>query len=364
MKQEELISKAFKTLDALNPEATFLSENALCNVDTWYDTGCYALNAIISGKLKDGGVPKGRIVIFAGPSQTGKTLLVNKILGLAQKKGIVPVIFDTEFAIDKTTTAGVGLDPDKTKYVPVYTIENARNQISTFLDSVVENNLQGKFIISLDSLGNLAGSKEVQDTEKDKAAADMGTRAKGLKSMLRLLTYKAGRAGVTILMTNHTYSDPAALYPSLVQNQSGGSGPLYMASVIVQLARKNEKQDESDTQDAILPEAKNYSGATLRALTVKNRFVPPFLEASIHLNYLTGLDQYSGLLEMAVNHGLIVQTGSTYQKPDGIKLGYAKNFTKDKGFFEKLIPELDKKLATAYKYGNISTGAANDTEEE
>lgn len=361
MKQDELLSKAFKSLDALNPEATFLSENALCNVDTWYDTGCYALNAIVSGKLKDGGVPKGRIVIFAGPSQTGKTLLVNKILGIAQKKGITPVIFDTEFAIDKTTTAGVGLDPDKTKYVPVYTIENARNQISTFLDSIVENNLQGKFIISLDSLGNLAGSKEVMDVEKDKSAADMGTRAKGLKSMLRLLTYKAGRAGVTILMTNHTYSDPASLYPSLVQNQSGGSGPLYMASVIVQLAKKNEKQESED--EAILPEAKNYNGVTLRALTVKNRFVPPFLEASINLNYLTGLDKYSGLLEMAVNHGLIVQTGSTYQKADGTKLGYAKTFTKDKSFFESLIPELDKKLATAYKYGNVS-GDASSSEEE
>jgi RecA/RadA recombinase len=352
MKQDDLLSKAFKTLDALNPEATFLSENALCNVDTWYDTGCYALNAIVSGKLKDGGIPKGRITIFAGPSQTGKTLLVNKILGIAQKKGIIPVIFDTEFAIDKTTTAGVGLDPDKTKYVPVFTIENARNQISTFLDSIVENNLQGKFIISLDSLGNLAGSKEVTDVEKDKSAADMGTRAKGLKSMLRLLTYKAGRAGVPILMTNHTYSDPASLYPSLVQNQSGGSGPLYMASVIVQLAKKNEKQ-ESD-EEAILPEARNYSGVTLRALTVKNRFVPPFLEASINLNYLTGLDKYSGLLEMAVNHGLIIQTGSTYTKPDGTKLGYAKSFTKDKKFYEELIPLLDKKLEATYKYGNVA----------
>jgi len=360
MNQSEILSKAFKTLDALNPEATFLSENALCNVDTWYDTGCYALNAIISGKLKDGGIPKGRIVIFAGPSQTGKTLLVNKILGIAQKKGIIPVIFDTEFAIDKNTTAGVGLDPDKTKYVPVYTIENARNQISTFLDSIVENNLQGKFIISLDSLGNLAGSKEVQDAEKDKGAADMGTRAKGLKSMLRLLTYKAGRAGVPILMTNHTYSDPAALYPSLVQNQSGGSGPLYMASVIVQLAKKNEKQENED--EAILPEARNYSGVTLRALTVKNRFVPPFLEASINLNYLTGLDRYSGLLEMAVNHGLIIQAGATYTKPDGTKLGYAKNFTKDKKFFDDLIPLLDKKLEAAYKYGNASGEPVSEKE--
>ena len=32
------ISDVFSTLDKLNPEATYLSENALSNVDTWYDT--------------------------------------------------------------------------------------------------------------------------------------------------------------------------------------------------------------------------------------------------------------------------------------------------------------------------------------
>ena len=57
---------------------------------------------------------------------------------------------------------------------------------------------------------------------------------------------------------------------------------------------------------------------------------------------------------MAVNHGLIIQTGATYQKPDGTKLGYAKNFTKDSKFYEELIPLLDKKLEAAYKYGNAT----------
>ena len=44
---KDQIADVFSSLDKLNPEATYLSENALSNVDTWYDTGCYALNAII-----------------------------------------------------------------------------------------------------------------------------------------------------------------------------------------------------------------------------------------------------------------------------------------------------------------------------
>ena len=347
MSNDKKLQEVFDTLDE-SPYATFLSENALSNIDTWYDTGSYALNAIISGKLKDGGVPKGRVIIFAGETGTGKTLLINKILGLAQKQGISPVIFDSEFAVDAESAKNVGLDPEKTKYVPVDTVEGLRNTISKFLDKIIENNLQGKFIISIDSLGNLSSEKEQQDIIKDKTASDMGSRAKGIKSLLRTLTLKAGQAGVTVLISNHTYADPVSLYPSLIKNQSGGSGPLYMASVIVQLAKKNEKS-ESDDQE-ILPEAKNYSGATLRALTVKNRFVPPFLETSLYLNFLNGLDKYSGLFDMAVNHNIIIQTGSTYTLPDGTKLGYKKNFLNEEFYENTIMPKLEQVLKEKYKY--------------
>ena len=350
------LQDVFDVLDE-TPYATFLSDNTLSNVDTWYDTGSYALNAIISGKLKDGGVPKGRVIIFAGETGTGKTLLINKILGLAQKQGINPVIFDSEFAVDSESARNVGLDPEKTKYVPVDTVEGLRNTISKFLDKVIENKLQGKFIISIDSLGNLSSEKEQQDIAKDKAAADMGSRAKGIKSLLRTLTLKAGQAGVTVLISNHTYSDPVALYPSLIKNQSGGSGPLYMASVIVQLAKKNEKSE--DDKDEILPEARNYSGATLRALTTKNRFVPPFLETSLYLNFLNGLDKYSGLFDMAVNHGIILQTGSTYTMPDGTKLGYKKNFINEKFYEEIILPGLEKVMTGKYKYSQNDSQEVN-----
>jgi RecA/RadA recombinase len=350
--RDKNLQDVFEVLDE-TPYATFLSENTLSNVDTWYDTGSYALNAIISGKIKDGGVPKGRVVIFAGETGTGKTLLINKILGLAQKQGINPVIFDSEFAVDAESAKNVGLDPVNTKYVPVETVESLRNCLSKFLDKVIENKMQGKFIISIDSLGNLSSEKEQQDILKDKSAADMGSRAKGIKSLLRTLTLKAGQAGVTVLISNHTYSDPVALYPSLIKNQSGGSGPLYMASVIVQLAKKNEKVESDD--DEILPEAKNYAGATLRALTTKNRFVPPFLETSLYLNFLNGLDKYSGLFDMAVNHGIIMQTGSTYTMPDGSKLGYKKNFINEKFYEDIILPELEKILCEKYRYSKPET---------
>ena len=350
------VLKVFDKLEKLNPEAKFLSESALSTVNEWVDTGCMVLNAIISGSLY-GGVPVGRITGFSGPSAAGKTYIINKILANAQKKGMIPVIFDTEAAIDASSTTGVGLDSDQVKYVPVQTVEDCRNQISTFLDSVMEAKMRNKFILSIDSLGNLASQKELDDTEKGKTAMDMGTRAKGLKSMMRLLTFKAAQAGVTILFSNHTYDDPSAMFPTLVKAQSGGKGPVYLASVLVQLAKRDEKHDKTNEDDEILPEANKVSGTTLRALTVKNRFVPPFLECEAYLNFKRGLDKYSGLKEMAVNHGVIEQTGSTFVLPSdkegvpGQKLGYYKNWKNNEELWEKtILPNLEKKLKKQYSY--------------
>ena len=341
--------KALESLDKMNSLAGFLDESTLSNVNEWHDTGCLVLNSIISGSLHKG-VPKGRVTGFAGPSMAGKTYIINKILASAQKQGMIPVIFDTEAAVDESSVSGVGLDPSGVKYVPVQTVEETRNQIVQFLDKIIENNQQGKFIISIDSLGNLASQKEMDDIGKDKSAVDMGTRAKGLKSMMRTLTFKAAEADTTILFSNHTYDDPAAMFPSLVKNQAGGKGPVYLASVLVQLAKKDERHDKNNNSDQMIAEAKTYSGTTLRALTVKNRFVPPFLEAEMYLNFKTGLDKYSGLLNIAVNHGAIIQTGSTYQLPDGTKLGYYKQWRDNEEVWEQILPVIEEKLAKDYHY--------------
>ena len=173
---------AFKAIDDLNPDATFLSESALSNISSYIDTGCMALNAIISGSMHKG-IPSGRITGFAGPSMAGKTLIMNKIMANAQKKGYIPVIWDSEVAVDKKSAENVGMDTSKVKYYPVETVEDCRNQMSMFLDNVIkarESNPDLKFIAAIDSLGNLASAKEIKDAASGKDAADVGQRAKCL----------------------------------------------------------------------------------------------------------------------------------------------------------------------------------------
>lgn len=345
---------AFKTIDDLNPDATFLNESALSNISSFIDTGSMALNSIISGSLY-GGVPSGRVTGFSGPTSCGKTYIINRILANAQKAGRYVVIWDTENAVDNKGATNMGIDTSKVKYCPVETVEQCRNQISQFLDTVIEKQLKGQFIISIDSLGNLVSTKEMNDVAAGKDAADMGTRAKGLKSMLRVLTHKAAKADVPILFSNHIYENPAAMFPSLVKQQSGGSGPLYMSSVLVQMAVKNEKTSggSSGSREAVedtTPLSKDINGVTLRVLTTKNRVVPPFMETEMYLNFKTGLAKYSGLLDMAVGYGIVVQNGATFALADGTKLGYYKSWRQDEEVWNHILPQLEAKLQSELQY--------------
>lgn len=355
------LKNIFGDVDKMNPDGSTMDDNCISTPSDWIDTGSKALNAIISGSLYKG-VPVGRITGFAGPSGAGKTLIINKVLANAQKKGYVAVIWDSEVAVDKQSAKNVGMDLKKTKYYPVETIEECRNQISTFLDNVIAaNDPNLKFIVSIDSLGNLASSKEIEDARKGKDAADVGQRAKATKSMMRSITYKAAKAGVPILFSNHIY-EGMEMFPSLIKNQAGGKGPIYLASVLVQLATRNEKVSDNPDEDSIAI-ANNVSGVTMSAMTVKNRVVPPFLKTELYLNFKTGLDANTGLFDLALALKVIEQAGKTYQF-QGESVGYRKNIEKDPAFWEKVCPILEQKLQEELRYGTVDSNDLNEDSDE
>jgi RecA/RadA recombinase len=339
----------FKSVDELNPDASTLDNNTLSTADEWIDTGSFALNAIISGSMFKG-IPSGRITGFAGPSQAGKTLIMNKIMANAQKMGYTPVVWDSEVAVDKRSAEGAGMDTSKVKYYPVETIEDCRNQICKFLDNVISiNNPEYKFIVAIDSLGNLASGKEIRDAIAGKDASDVGQRAKAIKSMMRTLTYKAAKAKVPILFSNHIY-DSMEMFPSLVKTQSGGKGPIYLASVLVQLNTRNEKTSDNPNEASVAI-SNNVSGVTLSAMTVKNRFVPNFLKTELYLNFKTGLDKYSGLFDIALAYNVLEKNGNRYNFGD-VNMGFRKDIEKNSEAWEKIMPTLEGVLQKQLCYSH------------
>lgn len=349
---EDALNSALGSIDDINPESSFLNEESLSNVTDWIDTGSYALNAIMSGSVY-GGVAVGRITGLVGLSGTGKTLVMNKIMANAIKKNYRPLYFDTENALDAMTAQQLGCDISKIKHIPVEFVEDCKNQLAVLLTKLIDANLKRKVIIFIDSLGNLLTRKELDDSLENKSAMDMGLKAKMIGSMLKMLTTRAARAEVPVVFSNHIYENPGQMHPSMIKTQSGGLKPVYISSVVLQLSTTNEKI-EAGSKAISSGVSNKISGVNLRALTTKNRFVVPFLEANMYLNYKTGLSKYKGLLEMAVASGLIKQRGSVYDM-DGESIGYASKFEDDAGFWENgPLQKLDALLKSELSYSNES----------
>ncbi len=350
---EKDVKKALDDIDSVNPFATYLSDSTLSRVGGWIDTGSYVLNAIVSGSIH-GGIPKGRVTMLAGESMTGKSLFVMKILAAAQKEGLIPVIFDTENAIDPEGAERLGLDVSNVKYVPCISIEQTRNALYKFLTTVKEKGLEGKFIVAIDSLGNLQSELSLARMGKDSTSTDMGTNARAMKSLMQTCTNLGAVTQTTILCTNHVYDNPAALFPSIEKNMPGGKSCVYLPSVTIQLARKPVKSDGGKTMDGETAVAqKNYAGIIIRALTRKNRFIKQYLEGEMYLSFASGLDRYFGMIDLAVGVGAVISTGATYQLPDGKKLGYYKNWRKDKELWENtILPVVEDRIGKVWSYSN------------
>ena len=188
-----------------------------------------------------------------------------------------------------------------------------------------------------------------------------------MKSLMQTCTNLGATTQTTILCTNHVYDDPSAMFPSIEKNMPGGKSIVYLPSVTIQLARKPMKSDGGKTMDAETAVGqKNYAGILIRALTRKNRFIKQYLQGEMFLSFHTGLDRYYGLLDLAVGVGAVIQTGSTYQLPDGKKIGYYKNFRKDKDLWENtILPVLEEKIKTEWAYsGGEEEGDVPDEVEE
>ena len=188
----------------------------------------------------------------------------------------------------------------------------------------------------LDSLGMLSTTKEVEDTSEGKETRDM-TRAQVLKAAFRVLTLKLGRAGVPLVVTNHTY-DSMGLFST--KEMGGGSGLKYAASSIVFLSKKKEK-DGTDVIGNIV-HCRNYKSR----LTVENKMV------DVRLTYDKGLDKYYGLLELADKYKVFKKVSTRYEQPDGSKeFGKTIMNKPEKYFTDDVMSILNEAAKKEFMYG-------------
>lgn len=207
-----------------------LDKSSISSIDHYIPTGNFNLNACLTGSFF-GGYPNNRAVAIAGPSGTGKTFLLLNAIKQAQDMGYFIVFYDSENAVDKELVEKFGVDPKRFRYEPCNTVQDFRSSVTALTDLLIEQKNKGaeipKILIALDSAGNLATQKEVDDAKSGSDKADM-TRAKLLKSTFRILMTKLGICKIPFLFTNHTY-----MTQDLFSKQIGGGGCLIPGSLVL-----------------------------------------------------------------------------------------------------------------------------------
>ena len=307
------------------------------DVSGYIDTGSYILNALLSGSIFDG-LPNNKITALAGESATGKTFFA---LGMCKQflddnPDSAVIYFESESAITKDMIESRGIDSSRIVIVPVTTVQEFRTQSIKIVDQYIEDQSDMKMMFVLDSLGMLSTTKEIEDTAAGSETKDM-TRAQLVKGAFRVLTLKLGKAGVPLVVTNHTY-DEMGLFAKKVMG--GGSGLIYAASSIVFLSKKKEK----DGKDVI--------GNIIHCRNEKSRLTVEHKMVDVLLHYESGLDRYYGLLDLALKYGIFKKNGTRVELPDGTtQFGKTINNEPEKYFTQEVLELINEAAKKEFLYG-------------
>jgi RecA/RadA recombinase len=251
-------------------------------------TSIPAINVALSGRL-DGGLTPG-LTMWAGPSKhfkTAFTLLMAKSY-MDKYPDAALLFYDSEFGTPQSYFDSFGIDTDRVLHTPVTDVEQLKFDIMQQLSGIERNE---KIMIVIDSIGNLASKKEVEDAMDGKSVADM-SRAKQMKSLFRMVTPHLTMKDIPMVVVNHTYME-IGLYPKAIVG--GGTGSYYSADNIFILGRQQEK------------DGTELMGYNFIINVEKSRYVREKSKIPVTVMFDGGISKWSGLLEMALESGHVVK---------------------------------------------------------
>ena len=333
-----------------NEYASKVSDGMLGRVNDYIDTGSYILNALLSGSIHRG-LPSNKITAFAGESATGKTFFLLGIVKqfLADNPSGGVLYFESESALTPEMIEERDIDTKRFIQLPVSTIQEFAQQASRVVDKHIENS-EAPLLLCLDSLGMLSTAKEVGDITEGADKVDM-TKARIVKGTFRVLTLKLAKAGIPLLVTNHTYKQVGAMFPQDIMG--GGSGLQYAASSIVFLSKRKEKVGT------------DIIGNVIHCKNFKSRLAKENKKIDVLLTYDQGLNRYYGLLDLAEKYDIIKKVSTRYEMPDGAKV-FGKQIMEDpeKYFTDDIMNGLEIAAQKEFQYGMSEDAGSGTTNEE
>ena len=281
----------------------------------WISTGNYALNYLISGAF-DRGVPLGKVTVFAGESGAGKSFICSgNLIRHAQQADIYPILIDTENALDEDWLKALGVDTSEGKLLKLNMamIDDVAKMISEFVKEykTIPEESRPKVLFVLDSLGMLLTPTDVNQFDAGDLKGDLGRKPKALTALVRNCVNMFGSLNIGLVATNHTYASQDMFDPD--DKISGGQGFIYASSIVVAMRKLKLKEDEDGNK---ISEVKGIRSA---CKIMKTRYAKPFESVQVKIPYETGMNPYSGLVDLFEGKGLLQKDGNSlkYTLADG-----------------------------------------------
>jgi RecA/RadA recombinase len=269
-------------------ETNILADSVLFSKKDMIPTKIPAINVALSGRL-DGGMTPG-LTVWAGPSKhfkTAFTLLMAKSY-MDKYPDAALLFYDSEFGTPQSYFDSFGIDTSRVMHTPITDIEQIKFDVMQQMNELKRGD---KVIIVVDSIGNLASKKEVEDALDGKSVGDM-TRAKQLKSFFRMVTPHLTLKDIPMIVVNHIYMEQGMFPKAIV---SGGTGIYYSAQNIYIVGRQQDK----DGTDLV--------GYNFIINVEKSRYVREKSKIPVTVSFDGGISTWSGLLDMATESGHVVK---------------------------------------------------------
>ena len=284
--------------------------------DTWISTGNYTLNKLISGRF-NGGIPLGKVSVFAGESGAGKSFICSgNLVREAQKQGIFVVLVDTENALDEKWLKALDVDTseDKLLKLNVAMIDDVAKLITEFMKDYKsqytdkDEHSRPKVLFVIDSLGMMLTPTDVDQFSKGDLKGDLGRKPKALTALVRNCVNMFGDYNVGLVATNHTYASQDMFDPD--DKISGGQGFIYASSIVVAMRKLKLKEDEDGNKIS------EVRGIRAACKVMKTRYSKPFESVQVKIPYETGMSPYSGLVDLAEGKGVLKKSGNRLEYVD------------------------------------------------
>ena len=313
-----------------------LSESKFFTEKDMVPTDVPMVNVALSGSV-DGGLTPG-LTVLAGPSKHFKTSFALLMAGAYMRKypDSVMLFYDSEFGSPQAYFEQFEIDTSRVLHTPITNVEELKFDMIGQLENLDRGD---KVIVVIDSIGNLASKKEMEDALNEKSVADM-SRAKALKGLFRMATPYLAMKDIPMLAVNHTYKE-IGLFPKDIVG--GGTGIYYSADNIWILGRQ---QDKKGTE---------IQGYHFVINVEKSRYVKEKSKIPITVSWDGGVRSYSGLLDVALAGGYVTKPSNGWYATVDMETGeigqkVRHDFTLEKEFWEPIFAETNFKEFVKKQY--------------